>query len=134
MIPKFISDKLNQLVLFDMDGVLAEYIAGEELLIESETKGIYLNKRPIKSVLSVAEQLNEMVNVEVGVLSSCDFPSQVLEKKEWLCKYLPFIKDENIHIVVWTNEKYTKETRCVAKLDKIKKMSGFDNIFMSIFN
>ncbi len=130
MIPKFINITEKQLVLFDMDGVLAEYVAGEEINIINEVPNTYLNKRPIKSVIKVAEQLHKMQNITVGILSSCDHASQVIEKKKWLQKYLPYIDDDNIYIVVWTNESYTKETRCRAKLDQIQRISGYNDIFL----
>ncbi len=54
MIPKFINITEKQLVLFDMDGVLAEYVAGEEINIINEVPNTYLNKRPIQSIIKVA--------------------------------------------------------------------------------
>ena len=126
----FIDNYSNQLLLFDMDGVIAEYIAGEESLIQNEIKGVYLNKRPMKSIIAIAEDLNKRDNITIGILSSCDFPSQVIEKKEWLKKHAPFVAEEQIYIVVWCNENYIKETRRYAKLDKIRNMSGFDKIFL----
>lgn len=130
MIPKFINDYEKQLVLFDMDGVLAEYVAGEEINIINEVPNTYLNKRPIKSVIKVVEQLHKMQNITVGILSSCDHASQVIEKKKWLKKYLPYIDDDNIYIIVWENENYSNETRCYAKLEVIKKIKDFDKIFL----
>ena len=130
MIPKFINDNKKQLVLFDMDGVLAELIAGEEVDIINGVPGVYYNKRPLKSIVNVASKLYEMSNVTVGILSSCNRPSQVIEKKNWLKKYLPFIEDKNIYIVVWSNESYTKETRCFAKLNVIKTLNGYDEVFL----
>ena len=130
MIPKFINDYEKQLVLFDIDGVLAEYIAGEEINIINEVPNTYLSKRPIQSIIKVAQELHNMPKVSVGILSSCDYPSQVIEKKEWLKKYIPFIKDDKIFIVVWQNENYSKETRCYAKLEVIKKIKDFDKIFL----
>ena len=130
MIPKFINKKDKQLVLFDMDGVLAEYIAGEEIDIINEVPNAYLKKRPIKSIVKVAKKLFHMQNVTVGILSSCDHPSQVIEKKEWLKKYLPFINENMIFIVVWNNENYTMETRCFAKLNVIEKIKDYDKIYL----
>jgi len=130
MIPKFINIKEKQLVLFDMDGVLAEYIAGEEINIVNEVPNTYLHKRPVQTIVKVAQELQNMPNITVGILSSCDYPSQVIEKKKWLKKYLPFILKDKIFIVVWKNEKYTKKTRCLAKLEVIQKIKGYDKIFL----
>ncbi len=130
MIPKFINPQKKQLILFDMDGVLAEYVTGEEIDIINEVSNVYYNKRPIKSVINVAKELSQMPNITVGILSSCDYPSQVIEKKQWLQKYLPMIKDDQIIIVVWSQEKYTMETRCYAKLEQIQKIKGYEEIFL----
>lgn len=130
MIPKFISKNEKQLVLFDMDGVVAEYKFGENPKIQQEVPGVYLEKRPILSMINVAKKLNKQKNLTIGILSSCDFDSQVIEKKKWLKKYMPFIKDENIYIIVWNNEPYTRETRCYAKADVIKKLKGYTQIFL----
>ena len=130
MIPKFINSQKKQLILFDMDGVLAEYVTGEEINVINEVPNVFYNKRPIKSVINVAKELSQMPNITVGILSSCDYPSQVIEKKQWLQKYLPMIKDDQIIIVVWSQEKYTMETRCYAKLEQIQKIKGYEEIFL----
>ena len=130
MIPKFINTNEKQLVLFDMDGVLAEYVAGEESDIVNEVPNAYLGKRPIRSIIKVAQDLCQIPNITVGILSSCDYPSQVIEKKTWLKKYLPEIQDDKIMIVVWQNENYTDKTRCLAKATVIKKIKGDDKIFL----
>ncbi len=113
-----------------MDGVLAEYVTGEEINIINEVPNTYFNKRPIKSVIKVVKELDQMSNITVGILSSCDYPSQVIEKKKWLKKYLPMIKDDQILIVVWSKENYTLETRCYAKLTQIQKIKGYEEIFL----
>ena len=130
MIPKFINNKEKQLVLFDMDGVLAEFVAGEDKHIKNNVPNIYLDKRPIKSVIQVAEKLSKMKNVEVGILSSCDYSNQVAEKKQWLKKYLPFLQNNKIFILVWENQRYTKENRCFAKLSVIQDIKGYDKIYL----
>ena len=127
---KFIDDYSQQLVLFDMDGVLAEYTAGEEKFILNEVAGVYFNKRPLMSIIAVAENLHNKGNVTIGILSSCEYHSQLKEKKDWLMKYIPFIDSSNIYIIVWSDEKYTSDTRKFAKLDKIKEMKGYDKIFL----
>ena len=127
---RFIDDKSTQLVLFDMDGVVAEFVSGEESLIQKEVPNVYLNKRPLKSVISIAEKLHEKENVTVGILSSCEFFSQIKEKKEWLAKYMPFVDESNIYIIVWADGKYSRDERKFAKVDVIKKISGYEKIFL----
>ena len=95
MIPSFIKENNNKkLVLFDMDGVVAEYVDGENTKIANEEPNIYLNKRPIHSLIHTAKKLNKMKNVSVGILSSCNYHSQMIEKIEWLKKYMPFLQEK----------------------------------------
>lgn len=131
MIPSYIKDyKGKQLVLFDMDGVLAEYAFGENTDIANEVPNVYLNKRPVQSMINVAKELCQMQDVSVGILSSCNFQSQMIEKKKWLKKYMPFLQDDLVYIIIWADEDYTKETRCFAKLNEIKKIKGYDKIYL----
>jgi len=131
MIPKYIKDNTrHQFVLFDMDGVVAEYRYGEGPDIVNEVAGVYQNKRPIMSMVNVARKISHLPNKTVGILSSCEHPSQIIEKKNWLAKYMPFIKEENIMIVCWNLESYTHETRCIAKLHVIQKIKGYDDIYL----
>ncbi len=127
---EFIDGHGKELILFDMDGVVAEYVAGEEQLIVDEAPGIYSRKRPLKSIIAIAEELNKRNNISVGILSSCEYHSQIPEKQEWLRKYMPFLDESNIHIIAWCDGKYTRETRMFAKLDVIKTINGYDKIFL----
>lgn len=126
----FVDKDSKQLVLFDMDGVVAEYVAGEEQLIVDEVPNVYSNKRPLKSIISLAETLNKEINTSVGILSSCEHISQINEKIEWLEKHMPFLDKSKIHIIAWCDGKYTRETRKFAKLDVIKTITGYDKIFL----
>lgn len=86
-------------VFFDMDGVLVDYqidYKGERFI---EGNKYYLNKSPLNSAIKYAKMLSQIKNVNVGILSNCIYDSQISDKKEWLKKYLPFLKDENINIL-----------------------------------
>lgn len=111
-------------IFFDMDGVCAEYGASDKHLIESNAFGFYLGKRPIYSVLEVMKRLSETSNVEVLILSNCHFPEQKQDKISWLKKFAPFIKKENINIIVLNDEVYTKETKYFIKGNYIKKLTA----------
>ena len=130
MIPKFISKTEKQIVLFDMDGVCAEFVFGEDEAIIANQYGAYRNKRPIMGIVNVAKQLSQMPNITVGILSSCRHFEQIAEKKEWLKEYMPFIDDKNIEIIVWNDGRYTPETRKFAKLDSIKRMNAPCEVFL----
>ena len=126
----FIDKDSRQLVLFDMDGVVAEYVAGEEKLIVDEVPEIYLKKRPLKSIINIAKTLNKNKNTSVGILSSCEYHSQIDEKKAWLHQHMPFLDENNIYIIAWCDGRYTRETRKFAKLDVLKTITGYDKIFL----
>lgn len=127
---QFIDENCKQLILFDMDGVVAEYVAGEEKLIVDKVPNVYLNKRPLNSIIAIAKALNDAENISVGILSSCEHHSQIDEKMAWLDKYMPFLNKSNIHIIPWCDGKYTRETRKFAKLDIIKTITGYDKIYL----
>ncbi len=107
---------------FDMDGTCAELKTGEKKRILDNEKGYFLGKRPLKTVLSVMEKISKLDNVEVCILTNCYYNEQKQDKIAWLKKYAPFIKDENINVIVLTEEKYTQETKHNLKPNKIKSI------------
>jgi len=126
----FIDNHNKQFILFDMDGVLAEYVAGEEVAICNNVDGVYINKRPLKTMIKLAEDLSMKDNITVGVLSSCEYKNQEKEKLDWLQQYAPFIDKTNIYIIIWSEENYTRETRKNAKLEVVETIKGYDKIFL----
>ncbi len=113
-------------VFFDMDGTCAEFKSGEKNDILTNKKGLFLDKRPIKTVLKVMERLSKIPNVEVCILSNCHYQEQKEEKIEWLRKFAPFIIPENIFIIVLSNENYTSDNKHFLKGNKIKKILSSD--------
>lgn len=134
MIPRFIKyDSCSKiLVLFDMDGVLAEYVVGENEDIRNNVPGVYLNKRPIKSVIRTAREINSLPNVDIGVLSSASFPNQREEKLQWLSKYAKFIPLPHVHVLIWSELGYENDplARSEAKGKKILSIHGYDKIYL----
>ena len=120
--------KRGKVIIYsDMDGVLCEYGAGEKGLIMSNEKGFYLSKRPLFSMLRKLEELSHIENVEVGIMSNCYYLEQKEDKIKWLEKYCPFIKKENINIIVLTNEVYTKETKDFLKGERLLSITSGSN-------
>ena len=117
-------------VFFDMDGTCVEYRSGEKNDILTNKPGIYLNKRSIKTVLEIMKKLSEVQNVKVCILSNCYYDEQKREKIEWLHKFAPFIKDENIYIIVFKNEKFEREEKDFLKANKIKQIVGNDEAIL----
>ena len=107
------------LVYFDMDGTLAEYDAEDKEKILSNQAGVYLTKRPLKSIIYVANKLAKIDNIEICIASNCHFKEQKEEKLLWLEKYTPFIKKENINIIVFNDMIFSKEEKDFLKANLI---------------
>ena len=106
-------------VYFDMDGTLAEYDAEDKEKILSNQAGVYLTKRPLKSIINVADKLAKIDNIEICIASNCHFKEQKEEKLLWLEKYTPFIRKENINIIVFNNIIFSKEEKDFLKANLI---------------
>lgn len=106
-------------VYFDMDGTLAEYDAEDKEKILSNQAGLYLTKRPLKSIINVADKLAKIDNIEICIASNCHFKEQKEEKLLWLEKYTPFIKKENINIIVFNDMIFSKEEKDFLKANLI---------------
>ena len=106
-------------VYFDMDGTLAEYDAEDKEKILSNQAGLYLTKRPLKSIINVANKLAKIDNIEICIASNCHFKEQKEEKLLWLEKYTPFIKKENINIIVFNDMIFSKEEKDFLKANLI---------------
>ena len=113
-------------VFFDMDGVLVEYPLDREKRRYQPGTDFYTNNRPIKYTLGVAEKLSKENNVVVGIISNCPLAEQIEQKKSWLKKYAPFIKDENINIICYEKISFKEEKKHIlkGKLLKEKIMRG----------
>lgn len=131
MIPQFLKNVTKKtLVLFDMDGVLAEFIAGENARIRRGEDDTYINKRPVKTFVDIANYLSMQDNITVGVLSSCCTENQRAEKLTWLKRHAPFFPNDYTFILVWEKLNYTKENKSYAKAHKIQTIQGFDKIHL----
>lgn len=106
-------------VYFDMDGTLAEYDVEDKEKILSNQAGLYLTKRPLKSIINVADKLAKIDNIEICIASNCHFKEQKEEKLLWLEKYTPFIKKENINIIVFNDMIFSKEEKDFLKANLI---------------
>lgn len=112
--------KSKRVIIYsDMDGVLAEYRTGEKPSILGNEKEFFLRKRAIFSTINKLEALSKLENIEIGIMSNCYFQEQKKDKIVWLEKYCPFIKKENINIIVLNEEPHTKETKNYLKVNKI---------------
>lgn len=83
-IEKYNDSKIN--LIFDMDGVLAEYDIGNF---------DYNTIRPLNSIINKVKKLYKQKNIDLKILSICKKDNIIEEKKEWLKKYMPFFDLNN---------------------------------------
>ena len=78
----------NRIKIFvDMDGVIVDYDFGNPQA--------YDIKRPLFSSIAKLEEISQMDNVELYILSVSRMDEGVGQKNQWLDKYAPFFKQEN---------------------------------------
>ena len=93
---KKFNNKVN--IYIDMDGVVADYdMLGFEK--NKDEPDIYLNKRPITTVIKILEEVNNLDNVNLYILSVSRNEKQIPGKVKWLEKNMPFITKEQINIL-----------------------------------
>lgn len=107
-------------LFFDMDGTCAEYDTRDGAKIKSNQPNFYFSKRPLKSIIKVMKYLSKIKNVTISILSNCHFEEQEQDKLRWLKLYCPFIKQQNIKIIVFEKIKHTKEERPFLKANYLK--------------
>ena len=90
----------------DMDGTIVEYRVFPENFVTTETKEVFLNAEPLEVILKNLEKINEIDNLDVYILSLARSFIIVEEKKQWLKKYAPFIREENYILLNKENGDY----------------------------
>ena len=78
---KIIENNKKRITIFiDMDGVVADYRFGEGKNIKNNKPGLYLNKRPICTTINNLKKINDELECEMCILSSCLYKEQAEEK------------------------------------------------------
>lgn len=92
----FKDKKVN--IYVDMDGVVADYdmLGFEE---NKDADDVYLNKRAVTTTIKVLEEVNNLNNVNLYILSVSRNENQIPGKVKWLEKNMPFITKEQINIL-----------------------------------
>ena len=88
-IKKFDNKKIKMFI--DMDGVIADYEVG--------VASNFDKKRPLTSSIAKLEEISQMDNVEMYILSITRMDEGYEEKNIWLDKHAPFFKKENRVII-----------------------------------
>jgi len=107
----------------DMDGVIAKLDVDKNREMAGNACGWFLNKTPLKSVINLLEEISNIPNIDLYILSACVFKNQAVDKSKWLEKHAPFFKKENQIFVIKEVVKYTVETK-----PKIKSMNIVDTM------
>lgn len=85
--------KIN--IYCDLDGVLAEYDIGNF---------DYSTIRPIETSINFIKDISKNKNININILSICKNNNIVLDKINWLNKYMPFLNKNNI--ILLSKEEY----------------------------
>ena len=127
---KELCSKYEKVAMFvDMDGTIVEYVLYSDGVINTKSKGLFINKKPLKIVIDELEKINKIENLDLFILSMARSYIIVEEKKEWLRKHVSFIKEENWIIINREAGDYNDDTRSRIKAEKIleKLESGYEH-------
>lgn len=129
---KNICETYNKIALFvDMDGTIVEYNVYPEGFVTNETKEVFLNANPLNIVIDNLKRLDQIENLDIYILSLSRSNIIVEEKKQWLKKYLSFVKEENYIILSRENGDYNSENREFIKSIKMKeKLKKYDYVML----
>lgn len=129
---KEICEKNNKVALFiDMDGTIAEYTVFDDNYITTETRGVFINSKPLNIVIENLGKLSKIKNLDLYILSLSRSKIIIEEKKKWLKKYAPFIKEENYIILCREKGEYNSENKEVVKSEKMKeKLNNYDFVIL----
>jgi hypothetical protein len=94
-IHELLGENLPVTAFVDMDGVLTEYRYGEGNLILSGDIDVYLNKRPIQSVIDFIASYYDVNNNEFIILTSCITREQEQAKLKWIKEHMRFFNPKD---------------------------------------
>ena len=129
---KEICESNEKVAMFiDMDGTIVEYPVFLEGEITTNTKGKFINEKPLDLIIEKLRKINEINNIDLYILTLAKSNIIVEEKKIWLKKHVDFIKEENWIIVNKEKGEYNKENRNIIKVQKMKeKMNDYDCLIL----
>ncbi len=116
--------KANKKVAFfiDMDGTIIVYDVYPENVVNQKMQEKYNDMMPAQYIIDMLEEINKISNVDLYILSLSKTIKITNEKKKWLKKYVPFIKENNWIIITKELNEYSKENRDIIKAQKMQEM------------
>ena len=122
----------KKIALFvDMDGTIAEYPVYPDGFVTTTTNEVFLTVAPLNVVINNLEKVNTIKNLDIYILTLSKSNIIVEEKKQWLKKFVSFIKEENYIILNRENGDYNSENREFIKSLKMKeKLNTYDYVIL----
>ena len=117
-------------MFIDMDGTINEYIVFSENTVVKEMEDNYIYISPLSTVLKELEEIGNISNIDLYILSLSRTKNLTQIKKEWRKKYVSFISEENWIILTKENGDYTNENREEIKAMKMQEYTDYDHLIL----
>lgn len=130
-IKKICKNNRKVALFVDMDGTIAEYEVFPENFITNKTEDVFSKVNPLSSVIKKLKKISRIKNLDIYILSLSKSNIIIEEKKQWLKKYTPFIKEKNYIILCRENNDYNSENReCIKSVKMKEKLSEYDYLLL----
>ena len=124
------SENKRVAMFIDMDGTINEYIVFSEHTVVKEMEDNYIYISPLSTVLKELEEIGNISNIDLYILSLSRTKNLTQIKKEWRKKYVSFISEENWIILTKENGDYTNENREEIKAMKMQEYTDYDHLIL----
>lgn len=124
------SENKRVALFIDMDGTINEYIVFSENTVVKEMEDNYIYISPLSTVLKDLEEIGNISNIDLYILSLSRTKNLTKIKKEWLKKYVSFISEENWIILTKEIGDYTNENREEIKAMKMQEYTDYDHLIL----
>lgn len=111
-------------IFVDMDGTITVYNVYPEHDVAKKMEEEYEQAEPASYVIELLEKIEKMQNIDIYILTLSKSKKITEQKKKWLKKHVPFIKEENWIIITKENNEYSKENRDIIKAEKMKEKNN----------
>lgn len=124
------SENKRVAMFIDMDVTINEYIVFSENTVVKEMEDNYIYISPLSTVLKELEEIGNISNIDLYILSLSRTKNLTQIKKEWRKKYVSFISEENWIILTKENGDYTNENREEIKAMKMQEYTDYDHLIL----